>query len=183
MPCFAVAIETSRRTRTCAPNAGPSRLSRSCPRPIRTCRRYVARFCGSLAPGHEPRRGADDHDPAQSDRRVARADGHPDGDGEDDKRRVYCVADDRPEPHDRQRPDQAEGSRDIVANHLRHHRDEYREQDQRDGKRRRGLARRPGALDRSRRRRRRAASRRRAGRALREARQLPAGLLPAGTQA
>ena len=65
---------------------------------------------------------------------MVRAHRHPDRDGKNHVRRILRVADDGAEADDRERADETEGARHVVADDLRDHRDEDRQQHERDGK-------------------------------------------------
>lgn len=79
--------------------------------------------------------GASRHGAAECDQWLARTEGHSDGDREYDERRVFRVLNDGAEPYDGQCADEAEGQRDVLADHLRDHRDQHAEHRQGAGKR------------------------------------------------
>ena len=94
------------------------------------------------APRLHPERGeGDDGHADQGDGQILCAGRHPDHHREDHKGGVLGIPDDRSKPDDRERAHKAEGARDVVADHLRHHRDEYGEEDQRRRERWRDFAR------------------------------------------
>ena len=88
--------------------------------------RIVADGRGNDALAHHERREGDHAQAAQRESRMSGADRHPDRDREDHVGGVLRIANDGTEPDDRERADQAERARDIVADHLRHHRDQNR---------------------------------------------------------